>query len=46
VVEASPALSPPFWTPVSTNTLIAGTSRFTDPQWTNYPARLYRLVAQ
>ena len=44
VVESSPSLVTPVWTPVSTNTLTAGTSQFTDPQWTNHPARLYRLV--
>jgi hypothetical protein len=48
VVEASTGLSR--WTPVSTNTLIAfvgtnGTSYFSDAQWTNYPARFYRLRA-
>jgi hypothetical protein len=45
-VEASPTLTPPLWTPVSTNTLTAGTSPFTDPQWANYPACLYRLSTQ
>jgi hypothetical protein len=28
---------------VSTNTLTDGTSYSSDLQWTNYPARLYRL---
>ncbi|HRI15823.1 MAG TPA: leucine-rich repeat domain-containing protein [Verrucomicrobiota bacterium] len=46
VVEASPSLAAPAWTPVSTNTLTAGTSPFTDPQWTNHPARLYRVVSR
>lgn len=45
VVEASSGLAALNWVPLSTNTLIAGTSRFTDPQWTNYPARLYRVVS-
>ncbi|HRI15828.1 MAG TPA: hypothetical protein PLX89_22755 [Verrucomicrobiota bacterium] len=40
VVEASPA---PNWTPLSTNTLTAGTSQFTDPQRTNSPTRFYRV---
>ena len=43
VVEASTNLAIPDWSPVSTNTLIGGTSYFSDPQWTNYPARFYRL---
>jgi hypothetical protein len=44
VVEASMDLSKPIWTPIATNTLSAdGTSSFNDPQWTNYPARFYRL---
>lgn len=45
VVEASSDLAAPNWIPMSTNTLTAGTSRFTDPQWTNHPARLYRVVS-
>ena len=43
VVEASPNLSNPVWTPVSTNTLTGGSSYFSDPQWTNHPTRFYRL---
>jgi BspA type Leucine rich repeat region (6 copies) len=45
VVEASTStdLSNPIWSPLSTNTLIGGSSYFSDPQWTNYPARFYRL---
>lgn len=31
------------WTPVSTNTLIAGTNVFWDSDWTNYPQRFYRV---
>ncbi len=41
VVEASADLA--VWTPVGTHTLTGGTSNFSDPQWTNYPARFYRL---
>ena len=41
VVEASTNLVT--WVPVSTNSLAAGTSYFSDPQWTNYPGRCYRL---
>jgi hypothetical protein len=43
VVEAATNLANPVWIPVSTNTLTGGTSHFSDPQWTNYPRRFYRL---
>jgi hypothetical protein len=48
VVEACTDLANPVWLPVGTNTLNTfigtnGTSYFSDPQWTNYPARYYRL---
>jgi hypothetical protein len=45
VVEASTNLAHPVWSPVSTNTLTAaiGTNYFSDPHWTNYPSRFYRL---
>ncbi len=43
VVEASMTLANPEWSPVSTNALVNGWSYFSDPQWTNYPARFYRL---
>jgi hypothetical protein len=43
VVEASTNLVNPLWSPVATNILTDGSSYFRDPQWTNYPARLYRL---
>jgi hypothetical protein len=43
VVEACTNLANPVWIPVSTNTLTGGTSHFSDPQWTNYPGRFYRL---
>ena len=43
VVEACTNLANPIWSPVSTNTLTGGSSYFSDPQWTNYPARFYRL---
>jgi BspA type Leucine rich repeat region (6 copies) len=46
LVEASLLLPTPVWTPVSTNVLTSGTSQFTDPQWTDHPARLYRVVTQ
>jgi hypothetical protein len=43
VVEASPSLSNPVWSPVATNALSGGTFYFTDPQWTSYPSRFYRV---
>ena len=43
VVEASTNVANPTWTPVGTNTLTDGWSYFSDPQWTNYPSRFYRL---
>jgi hypothetical protein len=43
VVEACTDLANRSWSPVSTNTLTGGSSYFSDPQWTNYPARFYRL---
>ncbi len=48
VVEAGTSLVNPVWLPLSTNTLNTyvgtnGTSYFSDPQWTNYPGRFYRL---
>ena len=43
VVEACANLANPTWSPVGTNTLTGGSSYFSDPQWTNYPARVYRL---
>ena len=43
VVEACTNLSNPVWQPVQTNTLTGGTAYFSDPKWTNYPGRFYRL---
>ncbi len=43
VVEASTSLANATWTPLQTNTLAGGSSYFSDPQWTNYPRRFYRL---
>lgn len=43
VVEACTNLINPVWLPVATNSLTAGTFYFSDPQWTNYPRRYYRL---
>ena len=43
VVEASTNLANPTWSPLGTNTLSSGSAYFSDPQWTNYPTRFYRL---
>jgi len=43
VVEACTDLTNPIWAPVDTNTLADGWSYFSDPQWTSYPARFYRI---
>jgi hypothetical protein len=48
VVEACTNFANPVWLLVSTNMLNTfvgtnGTSYFSDPQWTNYPGRFYRL---
>ena len=45
IVEVSTSTINPVWTPVSTNIVTGGRSYFSDPQWTNYPSRLYRLRA-
>ena len=43
VVEACTNLANPTWSPVNTNALTNGSSYFSDPQWTNYAARFYRI---
>ena len=43
IVLAATNLANPVWTPVATNALTNGTFYFSDPQWTNYPGRFYRL---
>jgi len=43
VVEACTDLTNPVWSPVGTNRLTGGSSYFSDPHWTNYPARFYRM---
>jgi hypothetical protein len=48
VVEACTNPANSLWSPLGTNTLnnfigTNGTSYFSDPQWTNYPGRFYRL---
>jgi hypothetical protein len=46
VVEVCTNFSNPVWQPLQTNTLTGGSSYFSDPQWTNYPDRFYRLKSQ
>ncbi len=43
VVEACTDLGKLSWSPVGTNTLVEGWSYFSDPEWTNYANRFYRL---
>jgi hypothetical protein len=45
VVEACTNLSSPVWSPIQTNVLSGGAAFFSDPQWTNYRARFYRILA-
>ena len=44
VIEASTNLTDPTWYPLQTNTLNGTLLFFTDPQWTNYANRFYRLT--
>jgi hypothetical protein len=43
VVEACTNLASPVWTPLTNVNLTNGSFHFSDPQWTNYPARLYGI---
>ena len=43
VVEACTNMANPVWVPVQTNILTSGSIYFSDPGWTNYPSRFYRL---
>jgi hypothetical protein len=43
VVEACTDLANPAWFPLQTNTLTSDSCYFSDPDWTNYPGRFYRL---
>jgi hypothetical protein len=45
VVEASANLAAPVWTPLQSFLLTNGLAYFSDAQWTNYPARYYRISA-
>jgi hypothetical protein len=48
VVEACGDLANPVWTPLGTNTIAStvasGSIYFSDPQWTNFPSRFYRIL--
>jgi len=43
MVEASTNLASSVWTPLQTLTLTNGSFYFSDPQWTNYSSRYYRI---
>jgi hypothetical protein len=43
VVEACTNLASPVWTAVTNVLLTNGSFHFSDPQWTNYPARFYGI---
>ena len=43
VIEASAALPAASWIPLHTCTLTNGLLYFSDPQWTNYSSRFYRI---
>jgi hypothetical protein len=43
VVEASNRLAPQAWVLLQSCTLTNGSIYFSDPEWTNYPGRLYRI---
>ena len=46
VVQACTNLSSPVWTPIQTKTLTNGSCYFSDPDWSNYPVRFYRIGSQ
>lgn len=43
VVEGCTNPANPMWLPLQTCTLVNGSIYFSDPDWTNYPSRLYRI---
>lgn len=43
VLDACTDLSNPSWVPVATNALADGSAYFSDAEWTNHPARFYRI---
>ena len=44
IVQATTNLVSPVWTSLATNPLVGGTNYFSDPKWTNYPRRFYRIT--
>jgi BspA type Leucine rich repeat region (6 copies) len=44
-VEAAANPVNPAWVPLQTNTLTSNLTYFSDPQWSNYPTRFYRLTS-
>ena len=46
VVEACTNLVNPAWLSIYTNTLTGGSISYSDPNWTNYPRRFYRVRSQ
>jgi hypothetical protein len=44
VVEACTNVANPTWYPIGTTTLTGDSAYFSDPQWTNYTRRFYRLT--
>jgi hypothetical protein len=46
VVEVSTDLVKGVWSPLATNTITGGSFYFSDPQWTNYSSRFYRVRSQ
>jgi hypothetical protein len=45
VVQACANLANPAWIPIQTNVITNGWFYFSDPQWTNYAERFYRITA-
>jgi hypothetical protein len=43
VVEACTSITNPIWQPVQTNTFTSDSVYFSDPEWTNYLCRFYRV---
>lgn len=46
VLEACSDLSTAVWLPIQTNTLDGNPDYFSDPGWTNFPARFYRVEGE
>ncbi len=43
MLEATPYLTDPAWTPLQNCTLTNGSLYFADPAWTNFASRFYRI---